>query len=195
MPMPAPHAEWTAEMVRALPDDGQRYEVIDGELVVSPSPSLLHQVTVGLLFDLLRPYAERVGLLAVFAPADVTFSPVRQVQPDLFVVPLHDGRRPRELADIRHLTLAAEVLSPATARLDRYTKRALYQSQGVEEYWIVDLPARLVERWRPSDEEPEVLLDQVTWQPVAAHAPLRIDLRRLFREAYGYQERDADASP
>ena len=63
--------------------------------------------------------------------------------------------------------LAVEVLSPSTARADRTVKRRLYQRAGVPEYWIVDLEARLVERWRPADERPEVLTDTLTWRPVS----------------------------
>ncbi|MGQ0648975.1 MAG: Uma2 family endonuclease [Gemmatimonadaceae bacterium] len=76
-----------------------------------------------------------------------------------------------------------KVLSPSTARNDRYKKRAVYQQEGVPEFWIVDPAARLVERWRPGDAEPEVLLSTMEWQPIATHPPLVLHLESFFRAA------------
>lgn len=185
MAMPAPHTEWTVEMVHALPDDGNRYEVIDGELLVTPAPSCRHQGAAFELAVLLKSYAEAVGLQVLVAPVAVTFSQRREVQPDVLVLPLVDGRRVERFEDVGRLELAVEVLSPSTARVDRYTKRMLYQSQGVSEYWIVDGASRLVERWRPNDTMPEVLLSALTWQPSAEHAPLTIDLEAYFGTVFG----------
>ena len=78
------------------------------------------------------------------------------------------------------LLLVIEVTSPSTARQDRQLKRRRYQRAGVPEYWIVDLDARIVERWRPQDERPEILDEQLTWQPQPGAAPLEIDLVSLF---------------
>ena len=83
------------------------------------------------------------------------------------------------------LLLAVEVLSPSTARADRDVKRRLYQAQGVPEYWIVDLDARLVERWRPDDEPPEIITDRIEWQVDPALPALMIELPALFREIWG----------
>ena len=128
MGMPLSHMDWTVEMVNALPDDGNRYEVIDGELLVSPAPSLFHQSAVGKLYLLLAPYADAVGLDAVFAPAAVTFSARREVQPDLFVLPRNAGRPAKRFEDVGQLMLAVEVLSPHSARTDRHRKRARFRS-------------------------------------------------------------------
>ena len=78
-----------------------------------------------------------------------------------------------------------EILSPSTSRADRQAKRRLYQRQRVPEYWIVDVDARLIERWRPEDERPEILTEQIVWQPDAAHAPLEIDVPAYFAEVCG----------
>ncbi|HXO84958.1 MAG TPA: Uma2 family endonuclease, partial [Gemmatimonadales bacterium] len=102
---------------------------------------------------------------------------------DVFVVGLVAGRRPREWSDIERLLLAIEVLSPSTARADRTTKRRLYQRAGVE-YWIVDLEARLVERWRPGDERPEILTERIEWLPAPGVVPLIIDLGGFFRRVF-----------
>ena len=179
--MTAATTRWTAEMVRALPDDGNRYEVIDGELFVTPGPSWQHQTASRWLFLRLHAYlaAHTLGE-AIYAPADVEFSEERMVEPDLFVVPLVAGRAPRSWAEAGRLLLAVEILSPSTARLDRQVKRRLYQRQGVPEYWIVDVDARLVERWRPADDRPEILAERLTWQPDVAHPALEIDLDAYF---------------
>lgn len=178
--------DWTAAMVRVLPDDGQRHECVDGELLVTPAPSWMHQRAVFALAKRLDAYVvrQRVGEV-VLSPADVELDVHTLVQPDLFVVPLVEGRRLRDWAEIGgRLLLVVEVLSPSTARADRQIKRRRYQRAGIPEYWIVDLDARLVERWRPEDERPEVLADALVWQP-ADGAALTIDLPALFAEALG----------
>jgi len=96
------------------------------------------------------------------------------------VAPLVEGRRPRSWQEIRTLLLAVEVVSPSSARADRTVKRRLYQRTGVAEYWIVDLDARLVERWRPGDERPELLAETLVWGPEGSTEPLTLDLPRLF---------------
>jgi Uma2 family endonuclease len=185
MAMPAVAHYWTPDEVRALPDDGNRYEVVAGELLVTPAPKLPHQEAVGRLYLILREYLGRVSIGHVlFSPADLTPEPGALVQPDLFVVPLILGRRPRDWTDIGELLLAVEILSPSTARADRTVKRRLYQRAGVAEYWIVDLEARLVERWRPNDERPEVLTEELSWQPDAGATPLLVSLGSFFKQVF-----------
>ncbi|CAN5304963.1 hypothetical protein BH23GEM2_BH23GEM2_24100 [soil metagenome] len=184
MGMPAVANEWTAEMVRALPDDANRYEVVDGELLVTPAPAYRHQAAARELFlrfaDYLRthPVAE-----ILFSPADIEFDSRTLVQPDLFVYPVSEGVKPHDWRDITRLFVAIEVLSPSTARYDRHLKRRRYQRHGVSEYWILDTDARLVERWRPEDERPEILADEISWQPANAAEPLTISLLEFFARA------------
>ncbi len=181
MGMASPTQRWTAEMVRTLPDDGKRYEIVDGELLVTPAPVRRHQRMVGQLFRLLADYVEQHGLgEALCSPADIGAGERTLVQPDLFVVPLAGGRPADDWVEVRELLLAVEVLSPSTARADRHLKRRLYQREGVPECWIVDLDARLVERWRPGDERAELLADELVWQPDASVPPLRLDLSVVF---------------
>src|SRR5262245_22713503 len=138
MGMPEPTSmEWTVEMVHALPDDGNRYEVIDGELLVSPAPSLTHQRALGLLYHLLLPYAESVGLELLFAPFGILFSSRTEVQPDIVGFRLQDGSVP-DFSEPGRLVLAVEALSPSTMRADYYKKRPRFQRFRVHEYWIVD---------------------------------------------------------
>ena len=183
MGMPEIAHVWTPDEVRALPEDGRRYEVVRGELLVTPAPSFQHQAAVLEMVLVLRDYTDRTGVgYALMSPADIEPEERALVQPDVFV-----GRqpRPRDWSDFRRLLLAVEVLSPSTARADRTVKRSLFQRTGVPEYWIVDLDARLVERWRPGDERPEVLTESLDWQPDAAHMPFVIDLPSFFRHVLG----------
>ncbi len=177
--------DWTVDEVRALPDDGNRYEVIDGELLVTPAPSWLHQQAAMEFLFLVRPYAHRCALDCYIAPAEVAFSPRRSVEPDLFVVPRMDGRRATHFEEVQRLVLAVEVISPSSARADRYRKRHLYQSEDVPEYWIVDPDARFVERWRPGDDAPEILVESFAWTPQEDVEPLVIDVAALFRRVHG----------
>ena len=184
MGMPAPQADWTAEMVRALPDDGNRYEVLDGELFVSPAPRYDHQYVVLWLASLLNAYVRQHKLgWALTSPADIEFSPKTMVQPDVFVVPDTGSGRPHSWRETGRLLLVAEVLSPSTARLDRTLKRPEYQRQRIPVYWIVDPDARLVECWTPDDERPEVVADVLTWRPKEDVPPLEIDLPQFFADA------------
>ena len=181
MPQTLDPIYWTADMVRALPDDGNRYELVHGELLVTPAPRLLHQEVVLRLGVALRAYLERepVGHV-MLAPADISWDPGTLVQPDLFVAELAEVRT-LDWARVRHLLLAAEVLSPATARFDRFTKRRRYQEAGVGTYWIVDPDARAVEVWTPLDLFPLIQRQQLRWHPAGAALPFEVSLQELFR--------------
>ena len=187
MAMPAYPTGWTVDMVRALPDDGNRYEVIDGELFVTPAPSLVHQRAVIELLDIVRPYAKAHGVgEALVSPADVVvFGPRKSVQPDLFVLPLVNGARVHAWSDVGRLLLTVEVISPSTRRVDREDKRALYQEKAVPEYWVVDTDERVVERWRPDDAMPERLEETLRWQPSASVPALVIDVRAYVDRVHG----------
>lgn len=185
MAMPAT-TRWTVDMVRALPNDGKRYEVIDGELFVTPAPTWSHQRAAFILGKLLSPYVDQHAIGDVLlAPAEVPVTADVKVEPDVFVVPLVGGRKPPSWQEAGRLLLVSEILSPSTARADRHVKRRLYQRERVPEYWIVDVDARLVERWRPDDERPEILAERLEWQPDPAHPPLVIDLVAYFRDVTG----------
>jgi Uma2 family endonuclease len=181
--MPQAVQRWTADMVRALPDDGNRYEVIDGELFVTPAPAWLHQRAVTALVVRLHPHTHSTGVSETLtSPADISTREDRLVQPDVFVVPAASARGPvPRWSDIRHLLLAVEVLSPSTARADRQVKRRLH-AELADEYWIVDLDGRVVERCRAGDERPEILADRLAWHPATGVTPLELDLPDYFEE-------------
>jgi Uma2 family endonuclease len=177
-------------MVRDLPDDGKRYELIDGELIVTPAPRSRHQRMAKRIYGALDPYIQQHGIgELLWPPADIGLDDRSIVQPDLFVLPPELSRPSVEWVDVTALLLAIEILSPSTARYDRGVKRDYYQRHHVPEYWIVDLDARLVERWRPDVEWPEVRRERLAWRPDPAVPPLEVDLAALFVAALGEPER------
>ena len=106
------------------------------------------------------------------------------VEPDLYVLPLIEGRLPRNTdADVTPF-LVIEVLSPSTARNDRSVRRPRYQRAGIE-CWIVDSESRLVERWTPTAERPEILVDALSWLPSSAADPFHLLLPKFFADVLG----------
>ncbi len=180
MGMAAP-TYYTADAVRAMPDDGNRYETVHGELLVTPAPRLWHQAIVGRLQVALYRYLELYPVGHVLhSPADISWSEDTLVQPDLFVADLEQVRT-LDWREVKTLLLVIEVLSPSTARYDRFTKRRLYQEVEIPNYLIVDPDRRLVELWTPSKELPDVESREVTWHPEGAGEPLTVKLEELFR--------------
>ena len=190
MAMPAEiQRRWTArevrELIAATPLATPRYELVDGELLVTPSPGAPHQLAVVRLIAALVAYLdrERIGT-CITSPSDVELEPEFITQPDIVVVPKDEWRRVmREGLPIRELSLAIEVLSPSSGRHDRVRKRPLYQ-RHVADYWIVDLDARLVERWTPNDSRPEIITDTLTWQPVGASTAFSLPLVDFFSSIF-----------
>ena len=173
---------WTADMARRLPEDGNRYEVVYGELLVTPAPWLWHQRLVLRLASALEEYlAGHSGAGVAFtSPADISWGQDVLLQPDVFVVPVEQARG-LDWSAIRDLLLVAEILSPSTPRHDRFTKRRRYQEARVPLYWIVDGDARQVEVWTPGDAFPHIERDRLVWQPERAVDPFTLPLQELFR--------------
>ncbi len=188
MGMPVMHTDWTVEMLDALPDDGQRYEIIDGELFVTPAPSDVHQLVAGAFFRRLHDYlrAANVGR-AMISPADVRSADRKRnrVQPDVFAVRLVENKRPAYPYDLTDVMLAIEVESPSNPMLDYQIKRRLYLSRGVPEYWIVNAGGLIVSRWQSPDDPGTVFDTRIEWSAAGMPAPLIIDLPALFDDALG----------
>jgi Uma2 family endonuclease len=189
MAMPAAQRHWTAREVRQLiaesPLQTPRYELVDGELLVTPSPNFAHQRAVALLLQALDEYLQSAGVgLAIASPFDVELEPNTIVQPDVFVLSMREVERVRKEMPARELLVAAEVLSPSSSRGDRVTKRPLY-GRWVPEYWIVDLDARIFERWRLNAQQPQVIISTLEWQPDTATEPFRLELPKYFAAIFG----------
>ena len=179
MGMAAP-VYYSADMVRALPEDGKRYETVHGELLVTPSPRYDHQAVVTRLIVLLDAYLRRNRVGDVLtSPADVSWAPDVLVQPDVFVVRADEARE-RRWTSVKHLLLAIEVLSPSTGRADRFTKRRVYQQYGVAAYWVMDIDARAIEVWTPDATFPAVERERVVWQPEGATEALTIAIDEIL---------------
>ncbi len=186
MGMAATISNWTVEMLDALPDDGQRYEIIDGELFVTPGPSEFHQDIAGELFSRLRQYLVGRGIgKAMISPSDVRRGDRarNRVQPDVFVVRLVDGKRPAYPYELHDLLLAVEVASPSNALLDYQIKRDLYLREGVGEYWVISPDARSVSRWQGRDAPCEVLTKELVWSLRGVSVPFVMDLTEFFADA------------
>jgi Uma2 family endonuclease len=183
MPERAPKRWWTEEEFYAARDaapPGERWELVDGEVLVTPGPHWMHQRVIAQMFALIHPYVRAQGFGEAFlSPVDVKLEPGLVMQPDLLVVPKGELRKRSDF--IQHLVLAAEVLSPSSARYDRVTKRPAYQRNRVSEYWIVDEQSRTIERWRPGDDRPEVVSEEFVWHPAGAREPFTLALPEFFR--------------
>jgi len=181
MVMPATIRRWTKELVQSLPNDGNRYELVAGELLVTPAPTAWHQGVHWRLTTAIADYLRPLGLLetARAAAADISWTPDDLVQPDIFVVAPEDLSL--DWSTYRRLRLVVEVLSPSSRRGDRVVKRRLYQQNGVETYWIVDPDRHVVEVWHPGDAEAQAVTDTLTWRVTPGSPELTIALAGIFR--------------
>jgi Uma2 family endonuclease len=184
MPVVRPR-RWTRAEVDRLVDERPgltpRYELVDGELLVTPAPSHRHQRIIFRLAQLLAPYLAEHELGEIFlGPAELPLVTSERYEPDLFVVPLMDGRRARMPRRATKPVLICETLSPGSSRQDRITKRRAFQRNGVPDYWIVDGDAEIFEVWHPADERPAIVDERLLWLPTGAPAPLEIDIRGFF---------------
>jgi Uma2 family endonuclease len=189
LPEPPIWRHWTTDQVRDLMDESRpspRYELIGGELIVTPSPGAPHQIAITEIWRILDTYLTREAAgIAVASPADLELEPGTITQPDVFVVPPTESETTGDhpiWGAIKSLSLAVEIISPSSVRTDRIIKRDFYLDAGVPDYWVVDLDARMIERWIPSRNTPQVLQTSVEWKPDAAKSPLTIDLVELFNE-------------
>jgi Uma2 family endonuclease len=136
----------TYEDYLAMPDDGRRYEILDGEVAMTATPATVHQRIVGNLYWVMRNHLQGRGLGEVFiAPLTVILADTTVVEPDLVYV---ESQRAGLVTDrgVRGApTLAIEVLSPSTRTNDRGPKFQLYARYGIPYYWIADTDARVLE--------------------------------------------------
>lgn len=177
---------WTYDDLVALgdPAHGERYEILDGELVVSPAPSLWHQEVLKRLFLRFHEELEAKRLARVyFAPLDVILSPTRVVEPDLLVV---RAERQHILAN-RGVTaapdLVVEIVSPSNSQYDRVRKRRFYAGNAIREYWLVDPEDRTIEVLALIDGG--LSYRQVGWYATGDRArsasfDLELDVDRIF---------------
>ncbi|HEU0114860.1 MAG TPA: Uma2 family endonuclease [Thermomicrobiales bacterium] len=138
-PAPGP---WRYEDLLALPDDGRRYEIIEGELHEMQAPSWAHATVIMNVIALLLPVVRAMGGLIRTAPLDVFFPGADPVQPDIIVVLPNSEATPSNRGLEGRPDLVVEVISPSNRGHDLLTKYALYARAGVREYWLIDPAAR-----------------------------------------------------
>jgi Uma2 family endonuclease len=185
MSMPAIRPVTTIEELWALPDDGQRHELLDGVHVVTPSPAIRHQrILLRLVRAIDAALRTRGDFELLTSPADIRLGPRTVVQPDLFICRVDPSHPPQDWPALGTPIVAIEILSPGTASRDRGVKRRIYQRAGVAEYWVVDSDARLIERWTPSDLRPEILDEVLEWR-LEGQLVASIPVASIFGDPFG----------
>lgn len=181
-PTEATSGEWTYSEYARLPDDGNRYEVLDGEVLVTPAPSPHHQILIRRLLIEVVEYVEGRGVGWVLQDVDLLFRTGQYLRPDLVVVPA-EGRagitdRGVEVAP----ALVAEVLSPSSGTIDKVKKPRRYLDFGVPAYWVVDPAEAAVWIWEAETgpESPRREAETVRWAFPEDAEPLRLDVGGLI---------------
>ncbi|MCI0435935.1 MAG: Uma2 family endonuclease [Gemmatimonadetes bacterium] len=173
---------WTYAEYARLPNDGNRYEVLDGEVLVTPSPGTKHQWTAAELFFELREYvrAHRVG--DMFWALDVLFARGQYLCPDMVFVPNSQRDRLTDRGVEGVPGLVVEIVSPGSVRIDRVTKPARYADFGVPQYWVVDREHMGIWVWdfELGAAEPRLESERVIWQPEPTVPALRLEVPPLF---------------
>jgi Uma2 family endonuclease len=167
VPMPTKTKVWTLEELHSLPDDGNKYELVHGELFVTPPPTVSHEEIAARLDRILSPFVAAKGLGYVYRPRAVIQSRLPHPNPDAgwdtWPVPL----------------LVVEIISPGTRRRDREQKKNFYLEAEIAEYWIVDPERRNVTVVRPGQDE-RVEEERVEWRPPGREAVLTVSLGEVF---------------
>lgn len=172
-------SQWTYAEYARLPDDGNRYEVIDGEVCVTPAPGIPHQRVAARLFRLLTGYVEAHGIGEMLWDVDVLFVSGQFLRPDMVFVP--NGAELSDRGVESAPELVVEVLSPHSKRIDRLKKPPRYRDFGVPEYWVVDPEHRRIEVHRlAADAAPEVCAEVVRWQPDPNEPALELRVASVF---------------
>jgi Uma2 family endonuclease len=179
MVMPLPVPRLTIDMLDDFPDDGTRYELLEGMLLVTPAPSYAHQIVATRLATMLTNALS--GRAQVVAVGAIQRGKHTQLQPDVLVCP-PEFRPTLNWRDIRGWWLAVEVLSPSSRLYDREVKRGAYLALGVHDYWIVDPSDCSVETWSPERLEGLRVTEEVRWWPAALDREIVIDLGELFHD-------------
>jgi Uma2 family endonuclease len=172
---------WTRQDLERLPDDGNKYEVVRGELFVTPAPAPGHEEIIAVLAALLSEYLSIHRIGRVRFPRSVVVIDGSEVEPDLMVRPLLPPPAPA-WEDAPLPILVIEVLSQSTRHRDLVAKRAFYIEAGVADYWIVDGERRTITVARAGQPD-AVMTGVLRWYPPTAAAPFDLDVAAMFREA------------
>jgi len=171
----------TYEDLEGFPNDGHRYELLQGELIVSPSPDGMHQVVLNRLNIALAAAVKRAKYgTSIIAPFDIRFSKSNVVEPDLFAFSVSQYKQYKGSYFEGAPEFVIEVLSPGSVRYDRVRKADLYMEGGVKEYWIVEPAAKriLVHVAGSTEPMPRIVASGLLTSTVIPE--FTVDLRELF---------------
>lgn len=174
---------WTLAELDRLPEDSNKYELVDGELLVTPAPSPAHEELAARLRELIVPYVAALKLGRVYTPRSVVRTDRSQVEPDLMVRPEMQSL-PKKWEDMPTPLLVVEIASKSTRLRDHNQKRKFYREIGVPEYWIVDRETRSI-RIISVNARDVVATSSFEWLPGGATEPLHIDVAAFFLAALG----------
>lgn len=180
MGMPITVPRYTIADLEHFPEDGNRYELLNGMLLVTPAPGVSHQGILSLIQAAVHRGVGEPGYAWVVSPGVVAVPPDTSLKPDLLVFPKRYGLDSK-WEWIKERWLAVEVLSRSSKMYDREFKRAAYQAVGVDEVWLVDRHAQHVEVWR-AGEEPRVVRDVIHWRPPGLNLVVDVDMAKTFAE-------------
>lgn len=170
---------YTVEEIESWPDDGNRYELLDGILLVTPSPGPIHQLVAAELVRILGAFLDPWPWCVISAPGVIIRPPKTELQPDLLVFRKPPGRFKWEAVQ-EHL-LAVEIMSRSTRIYDRDFKRPAYLALGVEEVWRVNPDERVVFVSRTGGPPDRPHRDHILWSPAALGRQFTVSLDRIFR--------------
>ncbi|NOT10160.1 MAG: Uma2 family endonuclease [Gemmatimonadales bacterium] len=179
--MPVRVPTYTVDDLEAFPSDGNRYELLDGVLLVTPSPSFGHQLIGSRLAVLLSRYLDPFNRAIVIGPGAVEHRPLTHLEPDVLVIS-KGHRRNTKWNDIRDWWLAVEVMSRSSRRYDRDFKRDAYLALGVPEVWLIDPREEEVLVSRQAGPKDRRCRGKLLWTPPGMPAPLELDLAALFAD-------------
>lgn len=183
MSTPTLRYDWDYSDYARLPDDGNHYEVLDGELLVTPSPTPLHQRVSFRLAMLLDAYVTRHSLGVVIPDVDLLFQTGQFLRPDILVVPESSRAGIRKRGIEMAPSLVVEILSPTSSGIDLVKKPARYGDFGVPEYWVLDPEDKSAWVWRYTEGAggPDQVKGRLEWRAPGAPEPLVIDLDALLQ--------------
>jgi Uma2 family endonuclease len=185
---PSPHImgmslaipRYTLEDLARFPDDGQRYELVEGMLIVTPSPGMDHEVVIHRLHVALGNFLDPAGAAHIVGRSEIEKGERTHLEPDLLVIPSTIPPA-TPWKDVRDWWLAVEVFSRSSVIYDREIKAGVYLALGVQEVWLVD-PRRGTVEVRRVGDEPHIVSDRLHWIPPRGDRGLAIDLAEIFRD-------------
>ncbi|MFN0180175.1 MAG: Uma2 family endonuclease [Gemmatimonadales bacterium] len=177
--MPISVPTYTVDDLEHFPEDGNRYELLDGVLLVSPTPEVPHQVVTArllvLLSEMLRPWPD----ILMTSPGVIVLRPKTQLEPDILVFRSPMG--PLRWENVRDRFLAVETASRSTVVYDRDFKRPAYLDLGVDEVWRIDVDEEAILVSRAGEPPDQPHRDELHWSPTGLSQAFRIEVPPLFR--------------